>query len=160
MLEGVAARQSVGARCSLPGILGVLAEAQAKAGDAKAGLTTLAKALALVEETDERYFEAELHRLRGVVLSTKSMQDGDAEAIASLRQAESSFQHAIELARRQQAKSWELRAAISLARLWQQQHRTDEARQVLTQVYDWFSEGFHTPDLIEAQTLLDELSVS
>ena len=109
----------------------------------------------MVEEMDERYFEAELYRLRGELLL---MQGDDVEAEASLHQAESCFQHAIEVARHQQAKSWELRATTSLARLWQKQGRVDEARQMLAEIYGWFTEGFDTPDLKEARTLLDELT--
>ena len=155
MREGMAVHQSVGVRCYLSGTLGSLAEAQAKAGHPEEGLATLAEALAQVETTDERYCEAELHRLKGELLL---MQGDDAEAEASLHQAESCFQHAIEVARRQQAKSWELRATVSLCRLWQQQGRMDEARQMLAEVYGWFTEGFDTPDLQEARALLEELS--
>ncbi len=145
--EGMAAAQSRGARCYLSGRLGSLAEAQAKAGQPGEGLTTLAEALAQVETTDERYCEAELHRLKGELLL---MQGDEAEA-------EASFHKAIEVARRQQAKSWELRATVSLARLWQEQGRMDEARQMLAEIYGWFTEGFDTPDLQEARALLEEL---
>jgi len=148
MREGMAAHQSMGARCYLSGALGSLAEAQAKAGHPEEGLTTLAEALALVEETGERHWEAELYRLRAELLL---MQGDDAEAEASL-------QKAIEVARRQSAKSWELRATVSLCRLWQEQGRLDEARQMLAEIYGWFTEGFDTPDLQEAKALLEELS--
>jgi DNA-binding SARP family transcriptional activator/predicted ATPase len=146
--EGMAARQWPGVRCHLSGTLRSLAEAQAKAGELEEGLATLDEALSLVEQTDERSSEAEIHRLRGELLEMQ----GD---VAS---AEASFQHAIEVARRQQAKSWELRAATNLARLWQKQGRTDEARQALAQIYGWFSEGFDTADLTEARALLDQLA--
>ena len=145
--EGLEARRTVGARCYSSGILGALAETQTKAGQPAQGLTTLDEALAMVEETDERYCEAELYRIRGELLLEQG-NETDAEA---------SFDKAIEVARRQQARSWELRAATSLARLWQGQGRIDEARQTLGQVHDWFSEGFETHDLQEARTLLDEL---
>jgi predicted ATPase len=102
----------------------------------------------MVEETHERYYEAELNRVRGELLL---MQGDDAAAEASL-------QRAIEVARRQEAKSWELRATTSLARLWRKQGRTDEARVALRQVYGWFTEGFDTPNLREAKALLDEMS--
>jgi predicted ATPase len=121
---------------------------QAKAGQPEQGLATLDEALALVEETDERYCESELHRVRAELLL---MQDEDAEAEASL-------QHAIEVARRQSARSWELRATTSLARLWQQQGKTDEAHRILAEIYGWFTEGFETADLREARALLEELS--
>jgi predicted ATPase len=92
------------------------------------------------------------------MLSTQSMQGDESAAEASLHRAESCFQHAIEVARRQQAKSWELRATTSLARLWQAQGKTDEAHQILAGIYNWFTEGFDTADLLEARTLLEELS--
>jgi predicted ATPase len=148
MREGMAAMQSVGVRCYLSATLYSLAEAQAKAGHPEEGLATLAEALALVEETDERHCEAELYRLRAELLL---MQGDDAEAEASLH-------NAIEVARRQHTKSWELRATVSLCRLWQEQGRMDQARQMLAEVYGWFSEGFDTPDLQEAKALLNELT--
>jgi predicted ATPase len=150
MREGMAANQSRGVRCYLSGTLCSLAEAQAKVGQPEEGLTTLAEALVLVEETDERHWEAELYRLKGELLL---MQGDEAEA-------EASFQKAIEVARRQQAKSWELRGTVSLCRLWQEQGRVDEARQMLAEIYGWFTEGFDTPDLQEAKALLEELSRS
>jgi class 3 adenylate cyclase/predicted ATPase len=155
MREGIAAFHALGVRVLLSGTLGSLAVAQAKAGQPQEGLVTLAEALALVAETDEHHSEAELYRLRGELLL---MQDDEAEAEASLREAESCFQHAIEVARRQQAKSWELRATTSLARLWREQGRVDEARQVLGEIYGWFTEGFGTADLRDARSLLEELS--
>jgi predicted ATPase len=97
-----------------------------------------------VEQTGERHWEAELHRLRGELL----LMAGNVAA------AERSLREAMAIARRQQAKSWELRAANNLARLWQQQGKTEEARQLLQPIYDWFSEGFDTPDLQEARALL------
>jgi predicted ATPase len=146
--EGMAVRRSTGARCYLAGVVGSLAEAQAKAGQPEEGLATLAEALALVEETDERHWEAELNRLRAELLL---MQGDEAEAEASLHKA-------VEVARRQRAKSWELRATTSLCRLWQAQGRMDEARQVLAEIYGWFTEGFDTRDLQEAKALLEELA--
>ena len=148
MREGMAALQSVGVRCYLPGTLCTLAEAQAKAGHPGEGLTTLAEVLALVEGTDERHWEAELYRLRAELLLTQGDETG----------AEASFHRAIEVARRQSARSWELRATVSLCRLWQGQGRMDEARQMLAEIYGWFTEGFDTPDLLEARALLDELT--
>jgi predicted ATPase len=148
MREGMAVRQSVGARCNLSGISGALAAALAKAGRPEEGLATLDETLSFVEETDERYYEAELHRLKGELLLT---QGDEAEAEASL-------QKAVEVARRQQARSWDLRAIVSLCHLWRKQGRVDEARQKLAEIYDWFTEGFDTPDLREARGLLKELS--
>ncbi|MEJ2734963.1 MAG: BTAD domain-containing putative transcriptional regulator [Anaerolineae bacterium] len=146
--EGIAAYQSAGIDFYLPQRLGFLAEGQWKAGQFEEGLATLAEALAVVEETDERHWEAELHRLKGELLLA---QGDEAQAEASLLQA-------IEVARRQSARSWELRATTNLARLWQRQGKRDEARQILAEIYGWFTEGFDTPDLQEAQALLEELS--
>jgi tetratricopeptide (TPR) repeat protein len=146
--EGIAVHQSFGIRLNLPGTLRSLAEAQAKAGHPEEGLATMDEALALVEETDERLWEAELYRLRGELLL---MQGDDVEAEISLKKA-------IEVARRQSAKSWELRASTSLARLWQKQGKVDEAGQMLGEIYGWFSEGFDTPDLRETKALLEEFA--
>jgi DNA-binding SARP family transcriptional activator/predicted ATPase len=157
MRQGLAALQAMGTEIQRSHCLALLAEAQASAGQAEAGLSTLAEAVAFVEKTGERYYEAEIYRLQGELLL---MQGDEAETEASFHQAESWLQHAVEVARRQQAKSWELRATVSLCRLWQQQGKVDEARQMLAQIYDWFTEGFDTPDLREAKALLEELSRS
>jgi predicted ATPase len=145
--QGMAVRQSVGARCYSSGILGALAEGQTEAGEPEEGLATLAKALDFVEETGERYYEAELLRLRAAFLL---MQGNTA-------QVEACLQKALEVARRQSARSWELRTTVSLCRLWQNQGRRDDAHQALSEVYGWFTEGFDTSDLREARALLDEL---
>jgi predicted ATPase len=145
--EGIEANKNKGAWCYLPGALRSLAEAQAKSGQPEAGLTTLAEALALVEKTNEHHWEAELHRLRAELL----LMQGDED------EAEASFEKAVEVARRQSARSWELRAATGLARLWQKQGKKDDAHQVLTEIYNWFSEGFDTPDLREARALIETL---
>jgi predicted ATPase len=150
MREGMTAEQAATVRLYLSGTLGHLAHAQGKAGHPEEGLTTLGQALAVVEETGERHWEAELHRLRGELL----LMHGD------VAEAEASFHRAIEVARRQQAKSWELRATVSLCRLWQSQGRKGEAHRTLAGVYNWFTEGFDTTDLREARTLLTELSAS
>jgi DNA-binding SARP family transcriptional activator len=147
--EGMAVYPA-GMRYYFSGRLRFLAEAQAKACRPEEGLTTLAEALALVEETDERHWEAELYRVRGELLLAQG-DETDAEA---------SFHKAIDVARRQQAKSWELRATVSLCRLRQHQGRREEAHQRLAEIYGWFTEGFDSPDLVEAQTLLRELSRS
>jgi predicted ATPase len=147
MSRGLEMMQSFNMRCTSSGILAGLAEAQAKAGYPEQGLNTLSEAFNLVEETDERYYEAELHRLHAELL----LIQGDESA------AEVSLRKAIEVARGQSAKSWELRAAIDLARLWQKQDRVDEARETLAGIYGWFTEGFDTPDLREARALLQQL---
>jgi DNA-binding SARP family transcriptional activator/predicted ATPase len=155
MREGMAIDQALDAGLWLPGTLGALAEAQAKSSNPQKGLATLAEALDLVEQTGERHWEAELHRLQGELLLMQGERTGTG---AGLHQAERCFQRAIEVARRQNAKSWELRATTSLARLWQAQGRVDEAREALAKIYDWFTEGFDTRDLREAKALLDKLS--
>jgi predicted ATPase len=140
--------ESMGVWYYLPGRLLFLAEAQARAGNAEQGLDTLDQALALVEQTGERHWEAELRRLRAELLLVQGDQT----------EAEASLHEAIKVARRQQAKSWELRATTSLARMWQAHGRIDQSRRVLAGIYDWFTEGFDTPDLKEARALLEELS--
>jgi len=146
--EGIEAGEPFGEWCYLPGKLRSLAEAQSKLGQPEVGLTTLAEALTLVEKTGERHWEAELHRLRAELLL---MQGDD-------HKAEVSFEKAIEVARWQNARSWELRASIGLACLWQKQGKTDEARQLLGEIYSWFTEGFDTPDLREARAHIETLT--
>jgi predicted ATPase len=141
----------MGTKTQLSHLLALLAEAYGSTGQAEEGLNVLAEALAFVRSSNERYYEAEIYRLKGELLL---MQGGDET------EAEASFHKAIEVARRQSAKSWELRATVSLCRLWQKQGRRDEARQMLAEIYGWFTEGFDTPDLKEAQALLEELSRS
>src|SRR5262249_52772055 len=113
------------------------------------GLQALAEAHTLVEQQEERWWEAEVSRLRGVLLLR---QPGTPQG-----EAETWLQRALDVARRQDAKSLELRAVMSLARLWQQQGKRAEARALLTPVYGWFTEGFDTADLQEAKALLEEL---
>ena len=146
--QGMAASESISIRLNLVETLRALAVAQAKAGRPEEGLTTLAEALTLVEKTGERLWEAELYRLRAELLLTQG-DDHEAEA---------SFEKALEVARGQSARSWELRASIGLARLWQEKGKKDEARRLLEGIYSWFTEGFDTPDLKEAKALLEELS--
>ena len=110
----------------------------------------LAEALMLADKTGDRWYEPEIHRLKGVLLLQQSAANHD-EAHACLH-------HALNVARAQQAKSLELRAATSLSRLWQQQGKRHEARLLLGAVYAWFTEGFDTADLQEAKALLEELS--
>jgi DNA-binding SARP family transcriptional activator/predicted ATPase len=146
--QGMAVDQSDNVHLHIPLALRSLAQAQAQAGHLEEGLNTLAEALALVEETGERHWEAELYRLRAEMLLRQGNET----------EAEASLQNAIEIARRQSARSWELRATIDLARLWQKQGRRDEARGVLAKIYAWFTEGFETPDLRQAKALLEEIS--
>jgi predicted ATPase len=147
MRQGMADMQSVGIRCYFTSILGFIAEAQAKAGQLKEGLATLDEAISLVEETGERYWEAELYRLRAELLLKLDKDEESGE----------NFEKAIQVARRQSARSFELRATVGLARLWRKWGRSDEAQQALAEIYNWFTEGFDTPDLIEARALLEEL---
>jgi adenylate cyclase len=134
--------------------LALLAEAYGKAGQAAEGLATLAEALTVVDKSGERFYEAELYRLRGELLLQSNRQG----AQSCGEEAEVCFHKAIDIARRQQAKSLELRAVMSLARLWQQQGKQHEAHQLLSAIYGWFTEGFDTKDLQEAKTLLDVLA--
>jgi len=146
--QSVASSHSSGANLDLPGALLTLSESLSSLNQVEEALTTLAEGSAMVEHTDERHWQAEFHRLRAKILI---LQGNEVEAEASLMKA-------IEVARDQEARSWELRATTSLARLWRGQGRIDEARQALAQIYGWFSEGFDTSDLKEAKMLLDELS--
>jgi predicted ATPase len=148
--QGLIALRATGAEAQRPYYLALLAEAHGNMGQPEAGLAALTEALTLVDTTGERWYEAELYRLKGELLLQRS-SDNHTEA-------ETCFQHAISIAQSQQAKSWELRAATSLARLWQPQGKRDEARQVLGEVYGWFTEGFDTADLQEAKALLETLS--
>jgi len=161
--QGLAATRASGAELFRPYYLALLAEAYGKTEQVEEGLTALAEALAAVDRTGERRYEAELYRLKGTLtlqskaslgqVSDKSQTSQD----KSEAEAEACFHKAIEIARRQQAKSLELRAGMSLSRLWQHQGKKDEARQLLAEIYGWFTEGFDTKDLQEAKALLDEL---
>jgi predicted ATPase/class 3 adenylate cyclase len=146
--EGIGAWRATGAELVQPWNLAQLAEAYARAGQSTEGLHVIMEALTLMGKTEERWWEEELHRLKGELLA--HTQDP--------REAETCFHHALTVARLQQAKSLELRAATSLARLWQQQGKRIEARELLAPVYGWFTEGFDTADLQEAKALLDELT--
>jgi predicted ATPase len=126
-----------------------LAGVYTKVGQAEAGLRVLTEALALVHKNEEHYYDAELYRLRGELLLLQAMPDE--------REAENSFQLALDIAQHQHAKLLELRATISLGRLWQQQSKQAAARQMLAELYSWFTEGFDTPDLQEARALLAAL---
>jgi DNA-binding winged helix-turn-helix (wHTH) protein/class 3 adenylate cyclase/predicted ATPase len=149
MIQGIAAYRATGAEAGHHYWLGLLAEAYGKAGQINEALTALTEALAVVEKNGECYYEAELDRLKGVLLLGQTVPD--------VCQAEACFQQALAIARRQQAKSWELRAALSLSRLWQCQGKRAAAYDVLAEVYGWFTEGFNTADLQGAKVLLDSL---
>ena len=146
----LAAWRAIGAKLGLSWVLPLLAETYGKAGQVEAGLQSLTEALVLVDQKQERFYEAELYRLQGELLLVRSVEHH--------AEAETCFRHALDVARRQQAKSLELRAATSLARLWQRQGKRDDARALLAPVYGWFTEGFDTADLQEAKALLGELT--
>jgi len=153
--QGLAVYRVTGSELARPYFLGLLAEAYGKVGQTKEGLTALAEALALVDQTEERMYEAELYRLKGQ-LTLQSQVQGPKSKVEEA--AEECFLRAIEIARRQQAKSLELRAVMSLSRLWLQQGKQKDAHEMLAAVYSWFTEGFDTKDLQEAQALLEELN--
>jgi predicted ATPase len=148
--EGVAAFRSIGNGALLPHVLCLLAEACREAGRLDDGLSALAEALAAADEHEIRHYEPETHRLRGELLLRQDH--------SNIAKALSCFQRAIETARKQSARSLELRATVSLARLLAQQGRRDEARTMLAEIYGWFTEGFDTRDLKDAKALLDELN--
>jgi class 3 adenylate cyclase/predicted ATPase len=152
MRQGVIDWRALGVRTTVPYFLTLLAEAHGACGQVEEGLRLLAEALATVHETGERIHEAELYRTQGDLLLRQTTPDA--------HQAETCFQQALDIARRQEAKSWELRAARSLARLWQQQGKRQKAYDLLAEVYDWFTEGFDTADLQDAKALLEELGGS
>jgi predicted ATPase len=148
--QGIAAWRATGSALLVPYFCTMLAEVSAHLGHTEDGLQALAEAHTLVEQHEERYWEAEVCRLRGVLLLR---QTGTSQA-----EAEAWLQRALDVARRQEAKSLELRAAMSLARLWQQQGKRQEARDLLVEIYGWFTEGFDTADLQETKALLEELA--
>lgn len=147
--EAMDRRRRMGMGAVWPWFLALYADGCGALGDIDEGLRALDEAVAWVQRNDERLYAAEVHRLRGELLLRRADPD--------VRQAEYCFEQALSTARAQRAKSWELRAATSMARLWQRQDRRDEARVLLSSVYDWFTEGLDTPDLRDARTLLDDL---
>jgi predicted ATPase/DNA-binding winged helix-turn-helix (wHTH) protein len=147
--QGVGAVQTIGQKLNRPSHLAYLAEAYGQMGQPEVGLSTLEEALTLVEATEERWWEAEVYRLKGELLLRLPGPD--------ISQATASFHQALDVARRQQAKALELRAALSLSRLWRRQGQRHQARQLLGKIYSWFTEGFETPDLQEARRWLEAL---
>lgn len=156
--DGMMSWQSIGTCLAQTHMLLRLAEAYKQGGEIEAGLHTLTAALTAVEATSEHYYESELYRLKGELLTLQSF--GERACSARLRaEAESCFLRALEIARYQGAKSLELRAATSLCRLWvQQRDKRTVSRDMLGSIYDWFTEGFDTPDLQEAKALLGVLA--
>ena len=150
MCQGLAAWQVTGAEIIVPYHLSLLAATHGSRGQAAKGLRVLTEARLLAERHAERWWEAELYRLTGDICLKQAAPD--------VAQAEACFRQALTIARCQQAKSLELRAAMSLSRLWQQQDKCTEARELLAPIYGWFTEGFATANLQEAKALLEELA--
>jgi predicted ATPase len=148
--EAIAAYRSTGAEILVPFLLAMLAEAYQHTEQSKDGLLTLNDAFAVLERTGQRVWEAELQRLKGELFLGHGR--------GKIAQAEACFRRAARIARDKQVRSWELRAATSLARLWAEQGHRAEARDLLAPVYGWFTEGFDTADLRDAKALLDELA--
>jgi class 3 adenylate cyclase/predicted ATPase len=150
LLKGLSAFRATGTGVRVASYLGILGDAYTQCGRFEDAHKALNEALELAEKHDERCHEAELHRLKGELLL--------AESSDSIPAAEDCFHRAIETARHQQSKAWELRASVSLARLWQRQGRREDARGALAGVYSTYSEGFTTPDLVDARALLESMA--
>ena len=150
--------RSIGAELHRPHFLSMLAEASGLLGQPEGGLTALDEALALAEQTGERYYEAELHRQRGELLLLDITQRPPSQDSRVQHEAEACFEQALTVSQHQQAKSLELRAAMSLARLWQRQGQGAQAHALLAPIYGWFTEGFDTADLQDAKALLEDLA--
>jgi predicted ATPase len=148
LTQGLTAVLATGCVIGTPHVLMMIAEAHAMLGEPVEGLNCLAEAAQIIETTEERVNEAELYRLRGDLLNAT----GDPST------AESNYYQALAVARRQSAKLFELRASVSLARLWYKQGKRAEAGDLLAPIYGWFTEGFDTPALEEAKTLPEELA--
>jgi predicted ATPase len=148
--QGIAAWRATGAVLIVPYFYTMLADVSDHLDHTEDGLQALAEAHTLMEQQEECYWEAEICRLRGILLLRQTR--------TSQAEAEAWLQHALDVARRQEARSLELRAAMSLSRLWQQQGKRQEAYDLLAPLYHWFTEGFDTADLQDARALLVELS--
>jgi predicted ATPase len=148
--SGITAFRATGTASLMTAYLSYLARAHAELGQFDDAWRCIREAMTAVETTKEKWWEAEVYRTAGeIALKSPQLDAAKAEAY---------FQRALAVARQQQAKSWELRAAMSLARLWRDQGKREEARDLLAPVYGWFTEGFETLDLKEAKALLDELA--
>jgi adenylate cyclase len=150
MRRGLSAVRSMGSTGGIPYFLALTTTVLGRTGQFDEAFRAINEALKIVERTGDRSGEAEVHRLKGELLL--------AQNTSNAAQAGRCFHTAIEIARLQHGKSWELRAATSLARLLRDTNRRDEARAMLSEIYNWFTEGFHTADLKDAKALLDELS--
>ena len=149
LTSGIVGYRSTGATLSITAFLSHLARAYGDNGQFDNAWRCIGEAVTVIENAKERWYEAEVHRTAGEVALKSPKRDA--------AKAEALFERALAVARQQQAKSWELRAAMSMARLWRDQGKRDEARELLAPVYGWFTEGFDTLDLKEAKALLDEL---
>jgi class 3 adenylate cyclase/predicted ATPase len=147
---GISALRATGTTSIIPSHLSYLARAHTELGQFDDAWRCIRDAIAAIETTKERWYEAEVNRIAGEI----AMLSGEPDA----PKAEAHFEHSLAVARQQQAKSWELRAAMSLARLWRDQGKPQQGRELLAPVYGWFTEGFDTRDLKEAKTLLEELA--
>lgn len=150
LLKGFGAFRATGAEVRVPWYLGLLVDVYTRLGQFEDARKALEEGLAVAEKNDDRTHEAELHRLKGELVLAESPEQ--------TATAEECFRRAIETARSQQSKGWELRATMSLARLWQRQGRYGDAHLALAAVYDTYTEGFTTPDLVEARALLEALA--
>jgi predicted ATPase len=148
--SGMSAWRSTGATLYAPTQWSCLAAAHASLGQFDDAQRSISAAIAAMETSKETWFDAEVNRVAGVIALMSAEPDA--------AKAQEYFERALTVARQQQAKSWELRAAMSMARLWRDQGKPDEARELLAPVYGWFTEGFDTLDLKEAKALLDELA--
>jgi serine/threonine protein kinase/tetratricopeptide (TPR) repeat protein len=148
LVKGLNAFRDTGARIRVPCYLGILADAYTQTSNFEDARKTLVEALSVLEKNDNRTHESELYRLKGELHLASTENQWEAEEC---------FLTSIDIARSQQSKAWELRAATSLARLWQRQGRREEARSLLAQIYETYTEGFTTPDLVDAKALLDSL---
>jgi len=148
--QGIAGVRATGTEYTLPLFYAWLGELCGKGGQVEEGLSALEDGLAMSEKNDDRFSLPEFHRVKGELLLARSARNKD--------EAEDAFSQAVTVARDQEAKSLELRAAMSLARLWGENGKRSEAHDLLTPIYDWFTEGFDTPDLKDAKALLDELA--
>ena len=148
--QGIKTFRATCAQTWIPHFLGLQAESLGQANQIDDARRAVVDALAQIAKTEERCWLADLYRVKGELL----------QASGNDTEAEHCFMQALDIARRQRAKSWELRATVSLARLWQQQGKPEQAQSMLSEIYSWFTEGFDTADLKEAKTLLKDLSSS
>jgi predicted ATPase len=150
LTSGITAWRSTGSTVFMPWFLSLLARAYAGLSQFDDAWRCIGEAMTAVETTKEKWSEAEVHRVAGEIALLSQEPD--------TAKAEAYFERALSVGRQQQAKSWELRAAMSMARLWRDQGKQKQARELLAPVYGWFTEGFDTRDLKEAKSLLEKLS--